>query len=159
MYETDHTLWQEELFFKNKIYREYQQPECYDVIHAQCLILKDQDGKDRKYYQRDHLLYYLELKEAERATVAVESYSIGGDLKGIFKKCNAPADQDDAHQPKATEAFHILKLQMAVPCHSHKGIGYNEQDDRDDSFLHAILFKWINKDPTLSRWGGVSDGP
>jgi hypothetical protein len=117
------------------------------MIHPKCLILEYQQGKHGKYYQRYHFLYYFELEEAEWPTISIESYPIGRHLKGIFKQCNTPADQNNADKAQTAESLHVFKFQMAIPRHCHKRVRYNEQYDGDNCFLHKTILSPNNEDP------------
>ncbi len=56
-----------------------------------------EDDEDR---ERDNLLYHFELHEAERTSIALETYPIGGHLKAVFKECDAPREGDYGyHRP------------------------------------------------------------
>ena len=49
----------ETLLFKNKEYRQYQKNESDQVVESEVFCLKNQNDKEREYYQRDHFLNYL----------------------------------------------------------------------------------------------------
>jgi hypothetical protein len=123
------------------------------MVQPQCLILKYQQCEYGKNDQGDDFLYHLELKKTERAAIAIKADPIGWYLKGVFKKGDAPADQNDTHQAEATETFHVFKFQMPVPGQCHKRIGDDKKYDGDNGFLHVTLFNLINKDLTqVNRW-------
>ena len=113
-------LYAGQLFLKDKIDSQDQKAKGDKVISPQCFIFKDQQCKNGKNYECDNLLYDLELKEAEWAAIAIKAYPIGRYLKSIFKQCDAPANEDNAHEAQTIEAFHILKPQVPIPCQGHK---------------------------------------
>jgi hypothetical protein len=69
--------------------------------------------KTREDDHRDHFLHDLELSQIEVA----RADAIGGDLKAILEKRNAPADDYD--QP---ERAVLHRLQMPVPCKRHEDV-------------------------------------
>ncbi len=137
------------LFLKNEIDREDQTAESDEMVHSEGLMFEHQQRKHRKHDQRDDLLYHLELKEAERAAIAIEADPIGRHLKGIFKQCDAPADEYDAEQTQRVEAFDVFEFQMPVPCHGHKRIRDKKEYDSDDRFLHVAILQEILKSKNL----------
>lgn len=65
----------------------------YQVVPLQTLALKHHRSKDRKDYQRDSLLNYLELHEREWAAVFAKTNAVGWHLAHIFCQRDEPRQQ------------------------------------------------------------------
>jgi hypothetical protein len=78
------------------------------------------DGKDGENGERDDFLNRFELSGAE----LVRADAIGGNLKAVFEKGDAPAGEDNFPQSFAAE------FEVAVPGEGHEDIGNREKKDR-----------------------------
>ncbi len=97
------------------------------MIHPEGFRFKHNDNKKGKNNQRDHLLDHLELPEIERPAVFMEPDPVGRNLEDIFKKGNAPTDEDHRKQPQLAEKIPLAEFQMTVPRERHKSIGKQQQ--------------------------------
>jgi len=103
---------------KNEKDRESQADGSYTVVPFK-LLAKIRDGKNREHGKGDDFLNDLELGRAE----FVGADAVGGNLKTVFEKGDAPAGEDDLPQ-----RFAAL-LEMAVPGEGHEDIGNDEKND------------------------------
>ena len=83
------------------------------------LFAEISDGKSRKHGKRNDFLDDFELGRAE----LVRSDTVGGNLKTVFEKGDAPTGEDDLPQRCAAV------FEMAVPGEGHEDVGNGEQND------------------------------
>lgn len=107
------------LFSEYEIHRKHQEAETDEVVVGKTLCLKEQNGEQREYDQRDSFLNDLQLPEVERTAVLLEPDAVGGYLEAVFKECNAPTDEDNQGQCQLP----CIETQMTIPCTGHEDIG------------------------------------
>src|SRR5262249_6891963 len=105
-------------FLKNKECRHHDKKEANRVVPLD-VLLQIENGENRKNNQGDDLLNRLELRCIE----GMAANTIGGHLKAVFKKRDAPTHQ--RHLPQRD----ILVLEMAVPGDGHKDVGEGQQNN------------------------------
>lgn len=126
------------LFFKNKIHSQYQKHKADQVIHPEAFVFEKKHSKQGKNRERDHFLYDFQLPQVERTAIFRIAHSVGRHLKDIFKKGDAPTDQNDAHQSETAEPVHFLEFQMPVPRKCHKGIGEDQKQYSEKAVVHTF---------------------
>ena len=105
---------------KGKVCRTGEEGKADHVIPLQVLA-EHELRKDDKHDQRDDFLEDFELIAIENA----KADPVGGNLKAVFKKGDAPGNQD--RKPKWT----VLKIfEMAVPGVGHERIGSGKKENR-----------------------------
>lgn len=77
-------------------------------------FLKEDNGKYAEYDKGDDFLEHFKLEGSEAACVA---NTVGWHHQAVFKKSNAPAEQDSLPQRPA------LLLQVIVPGKGHEDVG------------------------------------
>ena len=97
------------------------------MVPLQALASEENGRKECEDDERDNLLHHLELHQREGASVACETYSVGGNLAGVLGQRNAPREYDDEPQWPRRDEFHLLQLQVAIPREGHKYVGYYQQ--------------------------------
>ena len=90
-----------------------------------------EEDEDR---ERDHFLNDLEFKKRERTAVAFKAETVGRHLKGIFKKRNAPREEDDRPDGPERDELHVLELEVQVPGERHEDVRNDEEPDRQKAF-------------------------
>jgi hypothetical protein len=105
-----------------KIHRRQNENERHHVIPLHRLA-QHEDGKQYKDGNRNDFLNDFQLRGRKRFVAD----SVGGNLKAVFKKRNAPTDENDFRQ---RDAFGLKPFEMTVPRHRHKQIGNDKQDNR-----------------------------
>ena len=83
------------------------------------LFAEISDGKSREHGKRDDFLDDFELCRGE----LIRTDTVGGNLKTVFEKGDAPAGEDDLPQRFAAV------FEVAVPGEGHKEVGNGEQND------------------------------
>ena len=73
------------MLLKYKVNRSYKQKESYKVVVIEALHLKEKQGKNQKYGDRDNLLYNFKLYKVKRTTELIETYPVGRYHKSVFK--------------------------------------------------------------------------
>ena len=85
--------------------------------------VKRQCGEKDENDQRNHLLNDLQLHQGERSAVALETYTVGGDLQAVLEESDSPREENNENKRCGVgEEPHVLELQMAVPRKRHKHI-------------------------------------
>ena len=125
------------LFHENEIDREYQTDGGGKVIPLQRFVVKGYRGKEREYGERDNLLYDFELDERERTAVSAKTDAVGGHLKTVLEKGDAPTEQNDRPQRPIFKKLELSQFQMSVPRECHKYIRYNQQQYGINSLHNA----------------------
>lgn len=92
------------------------------MVPLKRLPLKDEVGDDAEDNERDDLLDDLELHQAERASVAFESNTVGGYLAAILEEGDGPREGNDANEWPMAACAVLLQFKMAVPSKRHKDI-------------------------------------
>ena len=87
------------------------QPVRDEVVPARALM-KDQEGEESEYRERDALLHNFQLRHAEY----FRADAVGGDLKDVLKERDSPTDNDHQRERLA------LVLQVAVPRDGHENV-------------------------------------
>ena len=110
-----------------------QEEEADRVIPLELLGAKKDQRECDKDHERDHLLDHFHLEQGEWAAVVLMPEPIGGHLQAVFKKGNAPTDQDHSKESQIFKTLHALEFQVPIPSEGHEGIGGNEEQDGIDS--------------------------
>ena len=110
------------LLHKDKIDSRNQADKGSEVVPLQGLALEEEGGKDCEDYQRDNLLHHFELHQRKWASVAHETYAVGGNLARILGKCDAPRKENHKPQRPRSDEFHLLQFQVAIPRKGHKDV-------------------------------------
>lgn len=99
------------LLVENKENSHYQANEGGQVVPAE-VVLENNDGKERKYRERDALLDDLELNETERSPVAFKPNAVGRHHEAVFKESDRPGKKHDrVYRPGAeVDDLHGLEL-------------------------------------------------
>ena len=90
-----------------------------------------EEDEDR---ERDHFLNDLEFKKRERTAVAFKTETVGRHLKGLFKKRNAPREEDDRPDGPERDELHVLELEVQVPGKRHEDVRDDEKTDGGETF-------------------------
>jgi hypothetical protein len=121
------------LFFKDEVDRADQQPESGEVVPFEAEVLKKDERKNGKYDKGDDFLDHFQLNEGKGAAFLVEADAVGRHLKTVFKKSDAPADEDNDKEGGVPVRVLPKKTQVPIPGHGHKRVGQDEQaDSRQD---------------------------
>ena len=97
------------------------------VVPLEWVALDEENGKERKDYQRDNLLDNLQLPECEWAAKLRTTNTVGRYLEAVLKKRDTPADKHDGYN---TEALQLrLKCDMSIPRQRHKDVRADEKRD------------------------------
>ena len=96
------------------------------MIPVQRLALEKDHREDGEDNERNHLLYHLQLHEAEGAAVLTESQPVGRNLAAILQQGNTPTEQNDPVERPVADNLHLLQLQVAIPGQRHKNVGYDK---------------------------------
>ena len=120
---------EQELLQKDKEYSENQQSECYEMVPLQSLTLEKDSYQYREHCQGDNLLNDFELHQIERTAVAVKANPVRGHLSAVFKKGDAPREQNDQNERPSVGYLHLLKFKVTIPRKSHKHIGSYEKEN------------------------------
>ena len=75
------------------------------MIETECLVMKENEGKDSEDAQRDDFLNDLELYEAERPVIPNVPNAICWHLTAIFKQRYSPTNEDDSYERQPTTPF------------------------------------------------------
>lgn len=108
------------------------------MIQPERLILEEDQGEYDEHHQRDHLLNDFELNQGERSAKFAKADAVGGDLKDVLKQCDAPTDEDDAHQAEVLAPGHLLEAKVTVPGKGHEGVGEGEEGYGNQRFRHQV---------------------
>ena len=98
------------LFLKDKVDRQDQEHEAYQMIHLEGFLLEEDRGKEDKYQQGNHFLYHFQLNQRKGSPVAFKTNTVGRHLQAVFKQGDTPADQDHNDEGHLVKAFHLLEL-------------------------------------------------
>ena len=90
------------------------------------LPMEEEVDDDREDGQGDNFLDDFQLHQVEGAAVALEADPVGRDGEAVLEEGNAPRKQDDEDERPAGGDFHLLELEMAVPCERHEDIRKDE---------------------------------
>ena len=85
------------------------------MVLLKSFTLEEGERKDREYSQCDHLLNHFELHQTKRPAVGAEANAVDRHLETVFKKGDAPADEDDGKQSQVLKRRDLFKLQVTVP--------------------------------------------
>ena len=107
------------IYGKGKLGRAGKEAKTDHIIPLQ-VFPQDQLGEDDEDYECDNFLENFELVAVED----LEADAIGGDLKTILKKRDAPRDEN--HEPKRAV---VEILEMTVPSAGHEGVGGDQEQD------------------------------
>ena len=100
------------------------------MIPFKRLVLKKEKYEYRKHDQRYRFLKYFQLPQAERPAGYVAADAVCRNLKAVFKKSDAPTQNDDRRQAKFAEPRHLAEFEMPVPRKRHEKIGNDKKNDR-----------------------------
>ena len=92
------------------------------MIPVERLAVKHKRDEDGEYRQRNDLLDYFQLKQAERPAVSREADAVRRHGEAVFEKGYAPGKKYDQYERPARGDFHLLELKMPIPRESHKDI-------------------------------------
>jgi len=79
---------------------QYNQRKTCEVIPGELFVFKEDQRKGHEDGECDGFLDGLQLDECKRAAIVLKASFISRDLKKIFKKSHAPADQYDGKKPQ-----------------------------------------------------------
>lgn len=80
------------------------------MVDPESLVLKKDNGENNKYDQCDHFLEYFELHQGKRTARTPETDTVGGYLKAIFEKCNAPTNKNDGNNAELGKPLPFAKF-------------------------------------------------
>ncbi len=96
------------------------------MIKPKGFRFEEYECKHRENREGNHFLNYLELHERKRAAIFFKSDAVSRHLKNIFKKRDAPANQNNAEQTQMLKPGQFFKLQVPISGEGHKRIGKNK---------------------------------
>ena len=99
------------LLVENKENSHYQANEGGQVVPAE-VVLENNDGKERKYRERDALLDDLELNDTQRAPVAFKPNAVGRHPDAVFKQSHPPAKNHDRVDRPGAEVDDLHGLEL-----------------------------------------------
>lgn len=99
------------LLVENKENSHYQANEGGQVVPAE-VVLENNDGKERKYRERDALLDDFELNETERTAVAFKPNAVGRHHEAVFKESDRPGKKHDRVDRPCTEVDDLHGLEL-----------------------------------------------
>lgn len=123
------------LLVENKENSHYQANEGGQVVPAE-VVLENNDGKERKYRERDALLDDFELNETERTAVAFKPNAVGRHYEAVFKESDRPGKKHDRVDRPGAEVddLHGLELQVQIPGAGHENVGNAKKADSQKTF-------------------------
>ena len=74
--------------------------------------VESEDGENHKDNQGNDLLYYLELHEIKRATIATEANPVSRYLKAIFEKSHSPREQNNSKKRPLLKPREFTQFEM-----------------------------------------------
>ena len=95
----------------NKETSHYQANEGGQVVPAE-VVLENNDGKERKYRERDALLDDFELNETERTAVAFKPNAVGRHHEAVFKESDRPGKKHDRVDRPGAEVDDLHGLEL-----------------------------------------------
>lgn len=128
---------------KNKINRQHQKAETYQVVPFECLVFEEQGGEKGKHHQGNDFLQHFEFDQRKGTAVFAEADAVGGYLEKIFEQGNAPADEYNGHQAQIAEPLHFMEFEVAVPGKGHEDVGKNKQAYGVKSFHRTRLVERV----------------
>ena len=105
--------------------------EGYEVVPADGLAFEDGGYNDGEHYERDALLYDLELHEGEGSSGDLGADAVGRNHKGVFEEGHAPREDNNAYQRPVFDEVHLLQFEVAVPSKRHEDVGADEHEYSD----------------------------
>jgi hypothetical protein len=106
------------------------------MVPPELFVFEGEEHKSGEDHECNHLLKHFELYKGKRSALYTGAYPVGGYLKAVFKKRDAPAEQNDRKQPEAFAPFIFFKLQMTIPGQCHKNIAGSQQQNGTE-VLHS----------------------
>lgn len=128
---------------KNKIDRQHQKAEAYQVVPFECLVFEEQGGEKGKDHQGNDFLQHFEFDQGEGTAVFAEADAVGGHLKKVFEQSNAPADEYNGYQAEVVEPLHFVEFEVAVPSKGHEDVRKNQQAYGVKSFHRTRLVERV----------------
>lgn len=113
------------LFFEYKIDSQNQKNKANQVIPSQRFSLKKDKCKNGEYCQGYYFLHHFEFKQAKGSSIFFVTYSVGWNLKEIFKESYSPTNQYDSKQTQIRKPGHFFEFQMSIPSKGHEYIRHN----------------------------------
>lgn len=148
------------LFHENEVDGRYQAQKGCEVVPLQRLAFEEEYGEEREDDERYCFLDYFELHQRECAAVSREAYAVCQHLAAVFGQGNAPRQQyDDIQRRVAAYYFHLLQLEVPVPCEYHEDVRHDKQGYCDYGVFHILMPCGVKHKgtPTFLRLG-VPDG-
>lgn len=99
------------------------------MVPAQLLGFKKQQRKNHENGKRNGFLDGFKLNQIKRAAIFFKTTFVGWHLKQIFKKSQAPTDNDDSKQTQIFAPGVVFKFEVAVPGKRHEGVGDEQEQD------------------------------
>ena len=111
------------------------------MVPVQCLTAEEYGGEDGEDNERDNLLHHLELHQSEGTSVVDKSDAVGRDLARVLGQGYAPREEDDQIQGPRLDKFHLLQLQVSVPCEGHEDVRYDQQQNSVQCFHFDLIIR------------------
>ena len=109
------------------------------MIPLDGLSLEQEGNYDRENGDGNHFLNHFELHEIEGTAVFDEADSVGRNQQALFKKSDAPGKEDNENKRPVRRNFHLLKLQVPIPCKRHEDVGKHQHQNSPKPF-HKYVY-------------------
>ena len=133
--------WHGRIYYENGLFfqegeedGEDDEDERYNMVPSDTFALEHRCHDDGEDGEGDGFLDDFELHEREGAAGNLRTEAVGRYHETVFEQRHTPRECDDGDERPVGDEFHLLQLEIAIPCKGHEYVRANQQQDGEYSF-------------------------